>query len=850
MRQRFDIEGMTCAACAARVERAASEVSGVDEACVNLLKNSLELEWAGDGAVVDEVARAIEHAGYKMLRPLPADKSADVSDIGRAAHGAAREIRNRMLLSAAFAVPLFYVAMGPMFGWPQLSWLDGHEAVMVRGIVELVLLVPILVANARVFAKGATALAHRAPTMDSLVSLGSAASCAYGLGSLLVMADALGHGNMEAAMAASHGLYFDSAGMILALVAVGKYLEARAKGHTTDAIGALAGMVPDTARVRRDGSEVEIPTSDVRVGDELVVRAGEAVPVDGEVIEGTCTVDESAITGESMPVERATGDAVVGATTVRSGWVVVRATAVGEGTALSRIIALVDDATSSKAPIERVADKIAGVFVPVVMAIALVTLVVWLVVSHDVGQAVTCAVSVLVISCPCALGLATPTAVMVGCGRGAREGILVKSAEALEAAAALTSVVFDKTGTLTQGQPSVTDVVCVEGDDPDGLLLIAAALERKSDHPLARAICAEADARGVDTCPDASDFEQVEGGLVATVDGERVGVGNAGLAQRLVGESLGDAASARGLALAGEGKTVLYVCRDGRLVGLVAVADAIRPQAPAAVAELARMGLSVSLLTGDNERTAAAVAARLGVTDVIAQVLPSQKEGRVRELQDAGERVAMVGDGVNDAPALARADIGMAIGAGTDVAVGSADIVLMRSDPRDVAAAIQLSRATLATIRAGLFWALVYNAICIPLAAGVLSPWGIMLNPMIGAAAMGLSSVCVVTNALRLRSWQPSFSRAEDSPAQMGDSDVVIPKEEPMDKVELSVEGMMCQHCVAHVTRALEGVAGATNVAVDLDKKSASFEVMGDADAVTDAAIAAIADAGYEATRA
>ncbi len=559
MRQRFDIEGMTCAACAARVERAASEVSGVDEARVNLLKNSLELEWAGDGAVVDEVARAIEHAGYKMVRPLSADKSADVSDIGRAAHGAAREIRNRMLLSAAFAVPLFYVAMGPMFGWPQLPWLDGHEAVMVRGIVELVLLVPILVANARVFVKGAAALAHRAPTMDSLVALGSAASCAYGLASLLVMADALGHGNMEAAMAASHGLYFDSAGMILALVAVGKYLEARAKGHTTDAIGALAGMVPDTARVRRDGSEVEIPTSDVRVGDELVVRAGEAVPVDGEVIEGTCTVDESAITGESMPVERATGDAVVGATTVRSGWVVARATAVGEGTALSRIIALVDDATSSKAPIERVADKIAGVFVPVVMAIALVTFVVWLVVSHDAGQAVTCAVSVLVISCPCALGLATPTAVMVGCGRGAREGILVKSAEALEAAATLTSVVFDKTGTLTQGQPSVTDVVCVEGDDPDGLLLIAAALERKSDHPLARAICAEADAHGVDTCPDASDFEQVEGGLVATVDGERVGVGNAGLAQRLVGESLGDVASARGLALAGEAMCVATV---------------------------------------------------------------------------------------------------------------------------------------------------------------------------------------------------------------------------------------------------------------------------------------------------
>ena len=863
MRETFDIQGMTCAACSARVQRAASDVPGVTEANVNLLKNSMELDFDGTDATAAAVVAAIEGAGYGALRRSAAGRGAAAAPApGELARKAADEKFRQLVVSLVFSVPLFYVAMGPMFGWPEVPGLDGMDNMMAAALTQLLLCVPILLVNRHYFVTGFKTLWHRAPNMDTLIALGSAASFAYSVVSLYRMAWAFGATDMTTAHEAMHGLYLDSAGMILALIDLGKYFEALAKGKTTDAIAALMDLAPKTATVVRDGVEVSVPTEDVRAGERVIVRAGQSVPVDGVVLEGSASIDESAITGEPVPVEKGVGDRVTAVTVSGRGWIAVEATAVGEDTTLAGIIRLVDEATSSKAPIERIADRIAGVFVPVVMAIAAVAFVAWMAISADFATALNHAISILVISCPCALGLATPTAIMVGTGRGAANGVLIKSAEALETACSVDYVVLDKTGTVTAGRPRVTDVELAAGVSQAELVRVAAALERKSEHPLAEAVCAYVDEShpGADADARVEGFEQVAGGgLAGTVDGRRVLAGNARLMEK-DGVNLGGLAQ-RADALAAEAKTPLFFAADGRVLGLVAVADPVKPTSAEAVSGLRALGAKTLLLTGDARLTAEAVARKVGVDEVVAGVLPSQKELRVRELQRAGHRVAMVGDGINDAPALARADVGIAIGAGTDVAIGSADVVLMRSDPADVALAMELSRATMRNIRQNLFWALFYNSICIPVAAGVLVPWGITLNPMIGAAAMGFSSVFVVGNALRLRTWKPSERKGREATpavapavtvtetgAEAGAEAATQPEGRTTMEKKLNVEGMMCQHCVAHVKGALEGVEGVGEVTVDLEAGTATAAC---AEGVTDEAlIAAVKGAGYEASMA
>lgn len=875
MKQTLDITGMTCAACSARVGKAASGVPGVNEANVNLLKNSMELDYDGDPKTTQAVVAAIEKEGYGAAPRQAAGDGAGAShtsfvDPREGAQKAIDTKRRQLIWSVVFGVPLFYLAMGPMLGWPEVPGLAGMRGMMASAVTQLLLATCVLFVNRSYFVNGFRTLAHLSPNMDSLIAIGSAASYAYSLMGVYQMALALGAMDLEAAHSAMmHSLYFDSAGTILVLITLGKYFEARAKGKTTSAISALIDLAPKTARVRRDGQEVEVPTEEVRVGDVVVVRAGESVPVDGVIREGSASIDESAITGEPVPAEKGVGDRVTGATVSQRGWFSMEATAVGDDTALASIIRLVDEATSSKAPIERQADKIAGVFVPVVMAIAAVTFLGWIALfaPGDFATAFNHAVSVLVISCPCALGLATPTAIMVGTERGAKVGILIKGAEALEGACDLDTVVLDKTGTITEGKPRVTDVRLAAGVDEGDLARVAAALERKSEHPLAQAVCDYVDeARaGADKGMDVADFQQVAGGGVqAVVDGVPAIAGNA----RLMASTGVDVSALSPLAdqLAAQAKTPLYFARGGRALGLLGVADVVKPTSASAVARLRRMGVRTVMLTGDQAKTAEAVARQVGVDEVVAGVLPSQKEHKVRELQGQGHKVAMVGDGINDAPALARADVGIAIGAGTDVAISSADVVLMHSDPADVATAIELSRATMRDIRQNLFWALFYNAICIPVAMGVLSPVGVTLNPMVGAAAMGFSSVFVVSNALRLFAWKPSQAGEKDAApvdtkvtpavaepavadaAETSNAVAGAAANERSNKMEkkLNVEGMMCEHCVAHVTKALEGVPGVSSVKVSLEDKDAVVEASSE---VTDEAlVAAVKNAGYEAT--
>ncbi len=863
MKQTFDITGMTCAACSARVGKAASGVPGVTEASVNLLKNSMELDYDGNPKTAQAVVAAIEKEGYGASLRQEASGTASHSSFVDPREGAQKAIeakKKQLIWSIVFGVPLFYLAMGPMLGWPEVPGLAGMQGMMASAVTQLLLATCVLFVNRSYFVMGFKTLSHLSPNMDSLIAIGSAASYAYSLVGVYQMALALGAADLEGAhYAMMHSLYFDSAGTILVLITLGKYFEARAKGKTTSAISALMDLAPKTARVRRDGQEVEVPTDEVRVGDLVVVRAGESVPVDGVIREGSASIDESAITGEPVPAEKGAGDRVTGATVSQRGWFAMEATAVGDDTALASIIRLVDEATSSKAPIERQADKIAGVFVPVVMAIAAVTFLGWIAIfaPGDFATAFNHAVSVLVISCPCALGLATPTAIMVGTERGAKVGILIKSAEALEGACDLDTVVLDKTGTITEGKPRVTDVRLAAGVDEVELARVAAALERKSEHPLAQAVCDYVDEAhaGADKDVDSAGFEQVAGGGVrATIDGVPAIAGNA----RLMASAGVDVSSLAPQAdeLAAQTKTPLYFALDGRALGLLGVADVVKETSASAVARLRRMGVRTVMLTGDQAKTAAAVARQVGVDEVVAGVLPSQKEQKVRELQGQGHKVAMVGDGINDAPALARADVGIAIGAGTDVAISSADVVLMHSDPA----------ATMRDIRQNLFWALFYNAICIPVAMGVLSPVGVTLNPMVGAAAMGFSSVFVVSNALRLFAWKPSQAGEKDAApvdtkvtpavaepavadaAETSNAVAGAAANERSNKMEkkLNVEGMMCEHCVAHVTKALEGVPGVSSVKVSLEDKDAVVEASSE---VTDEAlVAAVKDAGYEAT--
>ena len=881
MKQTFDVTGMTCAACSARVEKASNKVEGVEQATVNLLKNSMEVEYDGNPATVVAICAAVEKAGYGAsprvedvsAATAPAGGSTPLASGGNARQEAAakeaRQVRMRLIVSFVFTIPLFYLSMGHMFGWPLPAVFLGDENTLIFAFTQFLLLLPVIFVNFKFFRVGFTTLAHGGPNMDSLIALGSTASTVYGIAAIYRIGAALGTGDLSGAHAAAMDLYFESAAMILTLITLGKYFEARAKGKTTDAISQLMDLSPKTATRRRaDGSEEEVPAEQVRPGDILVVKAGEGVPADGTVVEGEGTVDESVITGESVPVEKTVGDPVTGATINRTGWFAMRAERVGADTALAGIIRLVDEATSSKAPIEKMADRISGVFVPVVIAIALVTFVVWLAIGGTIAEAVNHAISVLVISCPCALGLATPTAIMVGTGRGATSGILVKSAEALETACVVKTVVFDKTGTITKGEPQVTDVVAF-GCKASELVGLALSLERKSEHPLARAIVAYADAAGA-TAQDVEDFAQVPGG---GIEG-KVGVvaclaGNARMMdERGVDVSAAAESAAR---MADDGKTVMYFAHAGRLAGVIAVADVVKSTSAAAIAELGRMGIDTVMLTGDNERTAAAIQRQVGVGRVIAGVKPDGKERVIRDMAQQG-RVAMVGDGINDAPALARADVGIAIGAGTDIAIESADIVLMHSDLADVPAAIGLSRATMRNIKQNLFWALFYNAICIPVAAGVLSGIGFNLNPMIAAAAMSLSSVCVVSNALRLRTWKPAAIselaegsdptatqargievRVAEEPSSQEGISVGIAGGEGKDQGEkeiimektLHVGGMMCQHCVARVKKTLEAIDGVEEAIVDLEGEKATVKLS--ADVADDVLVNAIVEQDYEA---
>ena len=767
--QVFDVTGMTCAACSARVEKTTSAVPGVEKAVVNLLKNSMEVTYSGDEAVLTAISEAVDKAGYGAI-PRAAGGGASKAaapagptpaDIAKAE---ARRVRIRLIVSFIFTIPLFYLDMGHMYGWPLPGVFLGHENMMTFGLTQFLLVIPVVAVNFKFFRNGFKGLVHKSPNMDTLVALGSAASMLYSIAALYRIGYALGHGDMDGAHMAAMDLYFESAGMILTLITLGKYFEARAKGRTTGAIEALMNLAPKTALVvGDDGSEREVPVEQVQVGYILAVRSGAGVPVDGTVVQGAAAIDESALTGESVPVDKAEGAEVCAGTVAVSGYVRVRATRVGDDTSLAHIIKLVDDATSSKAPIQRIADRISGVFVPAVISVAVLVFVVWLVATGmDVTKAVVHGISVLVISCPCALGLATPTAIMVGTGRGAKEGILIKSAETLENAHDVSCVVFDKTGTITKGTPEVTDVVAAPGMDEADLLTLALSVEERSEHPLARAVVKHAAAHTDDKLP-VSDWRQVPGeGVACTTEGQAALAGNARMMQAK-GVELGGLA-ARADELAAQGKTPLFFAWGGQLVGLIALADTVKPTSAAAIAELRAMGIRTVMLTGDNERTAAAIQRQVGVDEVVAGVLPQGKEAEIRRLQQQG-KVAMVGDGVNDAPALARADIGIAIGAGTEVAIESADMVLMRSDLLDVASAVKLSRSTLRNIKQNLFWALFYNVICIPVAAGALTPLGVTLTPDFAAFAMSCSSICVVSNALRLRGWRPKWLSGEASAA-------------------------------------------------------------------------------------
>ena len=855
-KETYDVTGMSCAACSSRVEKAVARQSGVQQVSVNLLKNSMVVEYDESAISSAQIVAAVEQAGYgaspheKPGAAVPAAQSGKQGGLG-AAQEAYRGMKRRLALSLVFTVPLFYLSMGHMMGWPLPGCFLGMENALVFAFTQFLLLIPIVFINRQYYIGGCKALIQRAPNMDSLIALGSGAAILYGIFAIYKIGIGFGRMDMDTVHTYMMELYFESAGTILTLITMGKTMEARAKGKTSEAITKLMDLAPKTATVERDGTEHIIPAAEVQPGDVLIVKAGESVPVDGVVLEGASAVDESALTGESIPVEKQAGDTVIGATINKSGYFKMRATKVGDDTTLSQIVRLVDEATSSKAPIAKLADKVSGVFVPVVIAIAVLATCAWLLAGHSVEFSLSVGISVLVISCPCALGLATPTAIMVGTGRGAVNGILIKSAEALETAHNVTTVVLDKTGTITQGKPVVTDVLPV-GTGRDELLAIAASLEKRSEHPLAEAITAEAEKEQLTLLP-VEEFEQIPGqGIRAAVEGKLCLAGNRRMMEANHVEN--SELFSRGEALAEDGKTPLYFARGGRLLGLIAVADVVKPTSAQAVAELSGMGIEVVMLTGDNERTAEAIRRQVGVDRVVAEVLPQDKEREIRRLQESGKKVAMVGDGINDAPALARADVGIAIGAGTDVAIESADIVLMRSDLLDVSTAVQLSRAVIRNIKQNLFWAFFYNAIGIPIAAGVFYPaFHLKMNPMLGALAMSFSSVFVVSNALRLRWFKARHAAPQEqssSPhggAEIASSEQTANEEKgetTMEKV-ISIEGMACMHCVKHVQEALAAVPGVQEVNVDLEGKSATVSVDG---SVTDEALKAAVDgAGYEA---
>ncbi len=855
MKQTFQVTGMTCSACSAHVEKAVSKVEGVSAVSVNLLSGSMQVTYDEAAVTADGIVAAVVSSGYGASLPQKAGKRKDAPRREDTAAEELKQMKHRMVWSFVFLVPLFYISMGHMMGAPLPGFLVGMENALAFAFTQLLLTLPIMYLNDKYYRVGFKTLFHGAPNMDSLIAVGSAAAVVYGVFAIYQIGWGLGHGDMTLVDRYHMDLYFESAGMILTLITLGKFLETRSKGKTGEAITRLMDLAPKTASVLRDGAEVEIPVEDVQVGDKIVVRPGQSVPVDGVIIEGASAVDESALTGESLPVDKGVGDKVAAASINRSGSFTFQALRVGEDTTLAQMIRLVEEASGSKAPIAKLADKVAGVFVPVVMVIAAVTAVVWLIATGSVTRALTAGVAVLVISCPCALGLATPVAIMVGTGKGAENGILVKSAEALETLHAIQTVVLDKTGTLTQGKPRVTDVLPAQGLTENALLGLAACLEAPSEHPLGAAIVEEAAARDLPR-QAVEGFEAVHGrGVKAFLAGRACLAGNRAMMEE-AGVDL-DRWLPRAEALANEGKTPLYFAREDALLGVIAVADTPKATSKDAVAAFRSLGIDVIMLTGDNQRTADAIGRELGVSQVMAEVLPQDKEQKIAELQSQGRKVAMVGDGINDAPALARADVGLAIGAGTDVAIESADIVLMKSDLMDAAAAVELSRATIRNIKQNLFWAFFYNSLGIPLAAGVFFPllkW--QLNPMFAAAAMSLSSVTVVSNALRLRFFKSKFRTAAPSgetgtACTAGCPVVLAPIDEPTQQEggntamtkTVKIEGMMCAHCSGRVEKALNELPGVT-AAVDLAAGTAV--VTGE---VADEAITkAVADAGYTVT--
>lgn len=841
--EKFSVTGMTCSSCSAHVEKAVRKLPGVEQVNVNLLSNSMTVDYTEDQVNSQAIIEAVIEAGYGASPFVKAAEKRQAAQPVDTVQEQLTSMKNRLIISFAFFVPLMYISMGHMAGLPLPSFLTGHHNAIAFAMTQFLLTLPVMYVNRKYYQVGFKTLFRGSPNMDSLIAIGSIAAVVYGIFAIYRIGYGLGTGDMDLVARYHMDLYFESAATILTLITLGKYLETRSKGKTSEAIAKLMDLAPKTATVIRDGLEVEIAVEDVAIGDIVVVRPGQSIPVDGVITEGNSSVDQSALTGESIPVEKNPGDKVIAATINKSGFFRFEAQKVGDDTTLAQIIQLVEEAGNSKAPIARLADKISGVFVPIVIGIALLSTIIWLLLGHPFEFALSIGIAVLVISCPCALGLATPVAIMVGTGKGAENGILIKSAEALETAHNIKTVVLDKTGTITAGKPVVTDIVPNKNSSSSYLLQVAATLEKPSEHPLADAIVEKANQLGL-TFLETTDFKAISGrGISAQIDGKVCLAGNlAFMEENSISTS---ELSAQSDALANNGKTPLYFAEDGKLIGLIAVADVVKPTSRNAIHELEQMGIEVVMLTGDNRKTAETIQRQLGISRIVAEVLPQDKEREVRAIQESGKVVAMVGDGINDAPALVRADVGIAIGAGTDVAIESADIVLMKSDLMDVVTAIQLSKAVIRNIKMNLFWAFFYNSIGIPLAAGVFySILNWKLNPMFAAAAMSLSSVCVVTNALRLKLFRPKFATPISEPTAPESEILQIEEDDTMKKI-VKVEGMHCQHCQATVEKVLSGLQGVSTAKVDLDKKTATVTL--ESDVSDDVLMQTVNDAGFQA---
>ena len=844
-KEKYNITGMSCAACSAKVERVVGKLEGVENVSVNLLTNSMQVEYKEDKLSSNDIIKNIADAGYGASLATDTKQKKEEKSIKKTNDDAIASMKFRLKVSIVFLAILMYFSMGSMIGLPLPKFLSGEGNPVGFALTQLLLVLPVMYVNRKYYISGFKSLFHLSPNMDTLIAVGSGAAFTYGVIAIYVMGYALNNSDMHTVTEYRMNLYFESVSMILTLITLGKFFETGSKARTTDAISKLIDLSPKRANVLRDGVEENILTEDVVVGDIVIVRPGESIPVDGMIIEGSTSVDESAITGESIPVQKEKGDKLIAATINKNGSVRIKATEVGEDTAISRIIALVEEASSSKAPIAKMADRVAGVFVPVVMGIALVTFIVWLALGYDFSFALNCAIAVLVISCPCSLGLATPVAIMVGTGKGAENGILIKSADALETTHSIDTVVLDKTGTVTEGKPVVTDILAFDIDENE-FLKLAAGVESASEHPLAEAIVEKAKEKSLEIVSP-TEFQAISGrGIVASVNGSKIIAGN----EQAIKDQYGNSDNftevfKKGNELAAEGKTPMYFGKDGKLLGIIAVADTIKKDSKEAIQALKNRNIDVVLLTGDHKNTAMAIAKEAGIKKVIAEVLPTDKEEHIRKLIEAGHKVAMVGDGINDSPALARADVGIAIGAGTDIAIESADIVLMHSSLKDVATAIDLSKAVIRNIKQNLFWAFFYNSIGIPLAAGVFYlSMGWKLSPMFGAAAMGMSSVCVVSNALRLRGFKPKEIKKNNIE---NDEIELIENKRKEDKnmtTVINVNGMMCEHCKATVEKVTRGVEGVSNSEVNLEAKNVTIEHSADTD--LEKVKKAITDAGYE----